>query len=151
MYFLIVGVVAVNARPSHEGAWNRRKNQEKFLIFCSPWICVWILILKNSAEKYNLSWLLNILLLFSHQVVSNSFLIPCRVVSQAPLSMGFLRQEYCSGLSFPFPLQEIFLTQGQNICLLHWQVGSLPLSHQVSPLNVLMSLKCWFQNEWDHG
>ena len=22
---------------------------------------------------------------------------------QAPLSMGFSRQEYCSGLSFPFP------------------------------------------------
>ena len=35
---------------------------------------------------------------------------------QASLSMGFSRQEYWSGL--PFPLQEIFLTQELNLCLL---------------------------------
>ena len=35
---------------------------------------------------------------------------------QASLSMGFSRQEYWSGL--PSPLQEIFLTQGLNLCLL---------------------------------
>ena len=29
-----------------------------------------------------------------------------------------------------FLLQGIFLTQGWNLCLLHWQVGSLQLSHQ---------------------
>ena len=28
----------------------------------------------------------------------------------------------------------IFLDQGLNLCLLHWQGGSLPLSHQGSPL-----------------
>ena len=28
---------------------------------------------------------------------------------------------------------EIFPDQGLNLCLLHWQVGSLPLSHQESP------------------
>ena len=28
---------------------------------------------------------------------------------------------------------EIFLTQGSNPCLLHWQVDSLPLRHQESP------------------
>ena len=39
--------------------------------------------------------------------------------------MGFPRQEYWSGL--PFPFQGIFLTQGANPRLLHWQVGSLPL------------------------
>ena len=27
----------------------------------------------------------------------------------------------------------IFLDQGSNPCLLHWQVDSLPLSHQESP------------------
>ena len=40
---------------------------------------------------------------------------------QAPLSMGFSRQEYCSGL--PHHLQRIFLTQWLNphlLCLLHW-------------------------------
>ena len=31
------------------------------------------------------------------------FATPCAVVRQAPLSMGFLRQEYWSGLSFPSP------------------------------------------------
>ena len=32
-----------------------------------------------------------------------------------------------------FLLQGIFLTQGSNPHLLHWQAGSLPLSHQGSP------------------
>ena len=36
---------------------------------------------------------------------------------QAPLSMGFSRQEYWSGL--PCPIQGIFLTQGSNLGLLH--------------------------------
>ena len=47
---------------------------------------------------------------------------------QAPLSMGLSKQEYWSGLSCPPP--GIFPTQGSNscpLCLLHWQVGSLPL------------------------
>ena len=47
---------------------------------------------------------------------------------QAPLSMEFSRQEYWSGLPF---LQGIFPTQGLNphlLCLLQWQVDSLPLS-----------------------
>ena len=30
-------------------------------------------------------------------------------------------------------LQGIYLTQGSNPCLLHWQADSLPLSHQGSP------------------
>ena len=39
------------------------------------------------------------------------------VACKAPLSIGFLRQEYWSGLPFPPPgdLQ----TQGSNLCLLH--------------------------------
>ena len=32
-----------------------------------------------------------------------------------------------------FTACEIFLDQGLNLCLLHWQVDSLPLSHQGSP------------------
>ena len=56
------------------------------------------------------------------------FATPCTIVCQAPLSMGFSRQEYWSGLLCPSP--GIFLTQGSNLrllSLLHWQVGSLPL------------------------
>ena len=46
------------------------------------------------------------------------------VAHQAPLSMGFSRQEYWSGLPLPSP--GIFLTQGLNPGLLHWQEDSLP-------------------------
>ena len=48
---------------------------------------------------------------------------------QAPLSTGFSRQEHCSGSHAL--LQGIFPTQGSNphlLCLLCWQVGSLPLA-----------------------
>ena len=47
---------------------------------------------------------------------------------QAPLPMGFFRQEYWAG--YHALLQGIFPIQGLNLCLLcllHWQVGSLPL------------------------
>ena len=54
---------------------------------------------------------------------------------QAPLSMGFSRQEYWSGL--PCSPLGIFPTQGLNphliLCLLHWQVGSLPLESPGKP------------------
>ena len=49
------------------------------------------------------------------------------VACQAPLSMGFSRQEYWGGLSCPPP--GIFPTHRLNPCLLyllHWQAGSLP-------------------------
>ena len=36
----------------------------------------------------------------SHSVVSNSFAIPWTITCQAPLPMGFSRQEYWSGLPF---------------------------------------------------
>ena len=48
------------------------------------------------------------------------------IARQAPLSMGFYRQEYWSGLPCPAPGD--FLDPG-ILCLLHWQAGSLPLSH----------------------
>ena len=57
------------------------------------------------------------------------------VAHQAPLSMGFSRQEYwsrCHAL-----LQGIFSTQGLNLCLLcllHWQLDSLPLVPPGKPL-----------------
>ena len=53
------------------------------------------------------------------------------VATQAPL--GFPRQEYRSRL--PFPTQGDLPHQQSNLCLwqlLHWQVDSLPLSHQGS-------------------
>ena len=46
---------------------------------------------------------------------------PWTVTCQAPLSMGFSRQE--TGVGYHFLLQGIFLAQGSNLyffCLLHW-------------------------------
>ena len=40
------------------------------------------------------------------------------IAHQAPLSMGFSKQEYWSGLPW-FMVQGIFLAQGLNPCLLH--------------------------------
>ena len=58
-------------------------------------------------------------------------LLPSTVVLQVPLSLGFSRQEYWSGL--PFPPLGIYLTQGSNLSVLHWQADSLPQSPQGSP------------------
>ena len=55
------------------------------------------------------------------------------------LSLGFPMQEYLSGL--PFPSLGIFPTQGSNPCLLYWQAGSLPLSHQGSPTLIALANK----------
>ena len=56
----------------------------------------------GAAYVFGLHWLkMSLLLLFSHQVVSDSFATPWTVAHQAPLFMGFPRQEYWSGLPFP--------------------------------------------------
>ena len=51
------------------------------------------------------------------------------VARQAPLSMGFSRQEYQSGLSFPPPgyLPDPGM-EPVSLSLLHWQAGSSPLA-----------------------
>ena len=50
---------------------------------------------------------------------------------QAPLSIGFSRQEYWSGLPLPSP--GVFLTQGLNLGLQHCRQILYYLSHQGSP------------------
>ena len=59
------------------------------------------------------------------------FATPWTVVCQAPLSVGFPRQEYWSGVLFPTPAD--LPNQGSDLHLLHWWVDSLPLSPQGSP------------------
>ena len=51
------------------------------------------------------------------------------IARQDPLSMGFSRQEYRSGLHCPSPgaLPNLGIEHGSLKHLLHWQVGSLPL------------------------
>ena len=56
------------------------------------------------------------------------FATPWTVAHRAPLSMGFSRQEYWSGL--PFLLQGIFPSQGPNPGLPHCGQTLYPLSHQ---------------------
>ena len=74
--------------------------------------------------------LLNELLLFCCQVMFDSFAAPWTVSHQAPLSMGFSRQEYWSGLLFLFagdlPNPGIEPLSPVSPAL---QVDSLPLSH----------------------
>ena len=53
---------------------------------------------------------------------------PWIIACQAPLSVGFSRQEYWNGLP-NFLLQRSFPTQGSNLhllCLLHWQEATVP-------------------------
>ena len=76
---------------------------------------------------------MSLLLLFSHEVVSNSFDAPWTIGScQAPLSMGFSGQEYWSGLSF-LPAGDLS-DPGIKPVSPALQTDSLPLSHQGSPI-----------------
>ena len=59
------------------------------------------------------------------------FVTPWTVARQAPLSMGFSRQEHWSGCHAL--LQGIFPTMELNPHLLRWQVGSLPLAPPGKP------------------
>ena len=59
--------------------------------------------------------------------MSDSFATPWTVARQAPLSMGFPRQEFWNGLPFPSPRN--FPNQGLNPRLLRGQADSLPLNH----------------------
>ena len=67
-------------------------------------------------------------------VVSNSFATSWTVTHEAPLFVGFSRQEYQSGLPFPFPgdlpNSGIEPTSPESPVL---QEDSLPLSHRESP------------------
>ena len=62
--------------------------------------------------------------------MSDSVVTPWIEASQAPLSMGFPRQEHWSGLPFSPPGD--IPDSGIEPMSLAWQVDSLPLSHQES-------------------
>ena len=59
--------------------------------------------------------------------MSDSFVTLWTVAHQAPLSMGFSRQEYWSGLPFPSPGD--LPDPGTEPMSPSWQADSLPLSH----------------------
>ena len=68
-------------------------------------------------------------MLVCHSVMSDSVtpLDPSRLFCSWDFSGKY------TGVICHFLLQGIFLTQGPNPCLLHWQTYSLPLSHLGSP------------------
>ena len=81
--------------------------------------------------------------------VAQSHLIPCNPVDCSPPGSsvhGILQGRILEWVSISFS-QGIFLTQGLNLCLLHWQADSLPLNHLESPfyivkVNVLVAQSC---------
>ena len=70
--------------------------------------------------------------------MSDSFATPWTVARQAPLPWNSPGKN--TGLGCHFLLQEIFPTQGSNLCLLHWQGILYRLSHQQSQGNDEFSL-----------
>ena len=80
-----------------------------------------------------------IMFLLSHSSDIQLFGTPWTVAPQVPLSMGFPRQEYQSGLPFPSP--EIKFESPA------FQVASLPLSHQGSPYAII-SLQDSLMAQW---
>ena len=60
---------------------------------------------------------------------------------QAPLSLGFLRQEYCSGLPFPFPGD--LPDPGTELRSSTLQAGSLPSEPPGNPFSISLCL-IWF-------
>ena len=94
------------------------KSTHKFTCFSIP--CIY----ENTPGKFQKS----LPSLCSVAQLCLTFCSPMDYSRQAPLSMGFSRQENWSGL--PCPCPGIFPTQGSNpclLCLLHWQARSLPL------------------------
>ena len=72
------------------------------------------------------------------------FAIPWTVVHQAPLSVGFFRQEHWSGLPFPSPGD--LPDPGSNLGLLHCRQILYHLSHQgILPL-CMCTYKSFFVN-----
>ena len=79
-----------------------------------------------------------LLLLFSQQIFATQYTVPF----QAPLSMGFPRQEYWSELPFPSPgyIPDAEVEPAPPA----WQADSLPLSHQGNPIYTLVALYATF-------
>ena len=77
--------------------------------------------------------------------MSNFFSTPWTVAHQAPLSMGFLSQEYWRELPFPSPGD--LPDPGVESMSLHWQADSLPLSHQGSLNTINTYLRMRSQSE----
>ena len=84
--------------------------------------------------------------MLSHSVMSNSFRSLWTLAHQDPLSVGFPRQEYQSGLPFP-PPGDLPKPSGGTPCLIHWQTDSLPLSHLQFELHGCTYMQIFFSSK----
>ena len=66
-------------------------------------MCVYLSLIHFIVQQKLTQCCQAVVLLFSRKAKSNSFGSPWTLAHQPPLSMGFPRQEYCSGLPFPSP------------------------------------------------
>ena len=66
-------------------------------------MCVYISLIHFIVQQKLTQFCKAIVLLFSRKVKPNTFGTPWTSAHQPPLSMGFPRQEYWSGLPFPSP------------------------------------------------
>ena len=87
---------------------------------------------KKRQDKYTKMWAM---IPFEYWVVIIFFVTPWTVACQAPLSMGFPRQEHWSGLPFPPPgdLPHPGIESESPVFLALQADFFLPLSHQKSP------------------
>ena len=90
--------------------------REKFVLLNAVCVCVCVCVC-----------------VFSSKVMSNSFSTLWTAAHQALLSMD--SPDKNTGVGGHALRQGIFPTQGLNLCLLHWQVGSLPLVPPEKPKN----------------
>jgi len=97
------------------------------LVFLFFWWQVCFILLEFSSSFRLNNILLCVLSCFSHVWL---FATPWTVAHQAPLAMGFSRQEYWSGLPFPFPgnLPDLGIKPSTPLSPA-LQEDSLPLSH----------------------
>ena len=114
--------------------------------------------LSDWTEEGHVTPLLNTLQSFSHSIYafmlshfSCAWLLATlwTVAHQAPLSKGFSRQDCWSRLPCP-PIEDL-LNPGikpRLTCLLHWQVGSLPLALPIKPISLTQKPKSYKDSIW---
>ena len=128
------------------GTWYKAKEAQLGALWRVRWVGwgVWVEGPRVSGHKHTYSWFTvgqqkltqhcNAMMCVCMLSRVWHFAAPWTVARQAPLSMGFPRQEYWS---FHF-------LHGLNprlLCLLHRQEDSLPLSHLGSPKQLYSNLK----------
>ena len=102
---------------------------------CIPWATRCPLLAFESSQSHPVHACVCVCMLSRLSRV-RLFVTPWAVAHQAPLSVGFSRPEYWTGLLSPPP--GILPTQGLNLCLLcllHWQACSLPRVPSGKPIS----------------